>query len=791
MKHIAKILLLSLLLIPSAKAADLTPLDKADALTVQGNQQLDQGNPSGAFTSFEKAQSFYQEINNEEGIRGSRINKALAHQQLGQYLNACREVSLALAIERYCQSDAPTTPLVDRTFDTTDLIALQNLGKIFQELGYLERSETVLTLAIANAKQQGNQAQQLASQQTLANTRTIQVRSAIQKFQISGEALVQATQVKAAEKTAKQAFADYEALDISQARLGWLSLYDDLDQWIASDGPGIFEMVELRDSLQSKRGQILQTLLQSDLNALSPISRVYAHLKISKIVAKQSGKLSGKHPLVLAFEQAQTAQNLANELDNYRALSFVYGQLGRLYQQSGQSDLSMRSYELAAQFAQSIQAWDGLYQWRSALAQQYEDQGQTQQAITSYTSAISALEHVRWNLLPVTSDLQFSFKEQVEPVYQQYMGLLLETDNPDLTQVSQVNQSLRLAELENYLKCGETNLVPLAQAQDSQQVVVQILDLGDQTTVIVGDTHYTVDPNQLKTTIDELTVALQGDNFYDMRQSQYLPLLQSLYQQILEPAVAKNLILEETPIKFHLSGPLQNIPMALLHDGKRYLIERNPVALSNGYVRESIPPSRQPGAVVGGVSTNSPSLQKTALAPLPEVAEEVGVIQATFPDAKLILNKDFTYQNILKNVEKPTSKILHLSTHGQFSSDPTQTFLLAWDRPLNVKDISGVLEAGSGGGLDLLFLSACHSAQGDPRSLLGLAGLSAQSGANNTVASLWSADAAASVLVSQEFYAAVKNQKPMNEALRQAQLKLLKSEYAHPYYWANYVLVQL
>lgn len=791
MKHIAKILLLSLLLIPSAKAADLTPLDKADALTVQGNQQLDQGNPSGAFTSFEKAQSFYQEINNEEGIRGSRINKALAHQQLGQYLNACREVSLALAIERYCQSDAPTTPLVDRTFDTTDLIALQNLGKIFQELGYLERSETVLTLAIANAKQQGNQAQQLASQQTLANTRTIQVRSAIQKFQISGEALVQATQVKAAEKTAKQAFADYEALDTSQARLGWLSLYDDLDQWIASDGPGIFEMVELRDSLQSKRGQILQTLLQSDLNELSPISRVYAHLKISKIVAKQSGKLSGKHPLVLAFEQAQTAQNLANELDNYRALSFVYGQLGRLYQQSGQSDLSMRSYELAAQFAQSIQAWDGLYQWRSALAQQYEDQGQTQQAITSYTSAISALEHVRWNLLPVTSDLQFSFKEKVEPVYQQYMGLLLKTDNPDLTLVSQVNQSLRLAELENYLKCGETNLVPLAQAQDSQQVVVQILDLGDQTTVIVGDTHYTVDPNQLKTTIDELTVALQGDNFYDMRQSQYLPLLQSLYQQILEPAVAKNLILEETPIKFHLSGPLQNIPMALLHDGKRYLIERNPVALSNGYVRESIPPSRQPGAVVGGVSTNSPSLQKTALAPLPEVAEEVGVIQATFPDAKLILNKDFTYQNILKNVEKPTSKILHLSTHGQFSSDPTQTFLLAWDRPLNVKDISGVLEAGSGGGLDLLFLSACHSAQGDPRSLLGLAGLSAQSGANNTVASLWSADAAASVLVSQEFYAAVKNQKPMNEALRQAQLKLLKSEYAHPYYWANYVLVQL
>ncbi|NJM68529.1 MAG: CHAT domain-containing protein [Acaryochloris sp. RU_4_1] len=224
---------------------------------------------------------------------------------------------------------------------------------------------------------------------------------------------------------------------------------------------------------------------------------------------------------------------------------------------------------------------------------------------------------------------------------------------------------------------------------------------------------------------------------------------------------------------------------------ERYLIERNPVALSNGYVKNSLTQSRQPGAIVGGVSTDSPSLQKTSLEPLPEVAQEVEVIQKQFPDAQLLLNQDFTYKNLLKNVEGPTSRILHLSTHGQFSSDPSQTFLLAWDRPLNVQDISGVLEAGNAGGLDLLFLSACYSAQGDPRSLLGLAGLSAQSGAKNTIASLWSADAAASVLLSQEFYVAVKDQRPMNEALRQAQLKLLKSDYAHPYYWANYVLLQL
>ncbi|NJR73775.1 MAG: hypothetical protein HC773_09025, partial [Scytonema sp. CRU_2_7] len=101
-------------------------------------------------------------------------------------------------------------------------------------------------------------------------------------------------------------------------------------------------------------------------------------MKLSQLIAKQPKKLAGKHPLAVAFEHAQAAQAQANEMDNARAMSFVYGQLGTLYQQSDQNLLSIRAYELAAQFAQSEQAWDGLYQWRSALADMYQDQGQTQ-----------------------------------------------------------------------------------------------------------------------------------------------------------------------------------------------------------------------------------------------------------------------------------------------------------------------------------------------------------------------------------------------------------------------------
>lgn len=799
MKHLLKALLISLLVIPSVRADDLTPMDQADALTVQGHQQLERGNPSGAYKSWAKALKLYQQAHHPDGIKGSLVNKSLAFQQLGQFFNACTQISKALALQTdYCQGDEQSTePFTSRSYDATDLIAMQHLGAILQQLGKLDASEQVLKLAMAKAETLGDTPQLQALNLNLANTRSFQVKNAIQKFQISGEASVQAKNVRAARKLALKAFADYQGLDNTpyqlKAQLNWLSLYQDLDRWIQQDGAGIFEITELQDQVAPKQTEILQSLLLTDLKDVPPLERIYTHLKLSKLIVKQPGQRAGKHPLMIAFEQAQAAQQLANELDNYRALSFVYGQLGNLYQQSNQDTLSRRAYELAAQFAQSDQAWDGLYQWRSALAQIYEEQGQTQKAVASYQSAISALEQVRWNLLPISSDLQFSFKEEVEPVYQQYMSLLLNSENPDLKLVSQTNQSLRLAELQNFLRCGETNLVPLAQSQSqNRSITVQIIDLRNKTVVIVGNYHYFVDHTQLQQVVNELAANVQNPSFYKVSKEQYLPLAQSLHQLILEPAISQNLIPEEAPIKFHLNGPLQNIPMAMLHDGKRFLIERNPIALSNGYVKNTQTQSHQPGAVVGGVYTDSPSLKETSLAPLPEVAEEVSAIQEHFPDAQLLLNQDFTHDNLLKKVERPSSKILHLSTHGKFSSDASQTFLLAWDRPLNVQDISGVLEAGKGGGLDLLFLSACYSAEGDPRSLLGLAGLSAQSGANNTVASLWSADAAASVVLSQKFYyAAVKDQLPINKALRQAQLKLIDSAYVHPYYWANYVLVQL
>ncbi|NEP55043.1 MAG: CHAT domain-containing protein, partial [Moorea sp. SIO3C2] len=94
--------------------------------------------------------------------------------------------------------------------------------------------------------------------------------------------------------------------------------------------------------------------------------------------------------------------------------------------------------------------------------------------------------------------------------------------------------------------------------------------------------------------------------------------------------------------------------------------------------------------------------------------------------------------------------------------------------------------------LDLMVLSACETARGDRRAVLGLAGIAVQSGARSTISSLWRADDAANTRLMGRFYDALLTTPNITkaEALHQAQKSLLTVDgYPAPYYWGTYVLV--
>ncbi|MEN8447464.1 MAG: CHAT domain-containing protein, partial [Cyanobacteria bacterium J06555_13] len=131
---------------------------------------------------------------------------------------------------------------------------------------------------------------------------------------------------------------------------------------------------------------------------------------------------------------------------------------------------------------------------------------------------------------------------------------------------------------------------------------------------------------------------------------------------------------------------------------------------------------------------------------------------------------------------------VHISTHGQFSSVPERTFLLAWDGLINVQKMAQTFQGT--GNIDLLVLSACQTAAGDERSTLGLAGLAVQSGAQSAIASLWLVDSTGSSVLMDRFYQALDQGLTNIAALHQAQLTLMQStDFSHPFYWAPFVLV--
>lgn len=179
--------------------------------------------------------------------------------------------------------------------------------------------------------------------------------------------------------------------------------------------------------------------------------------------------------------------------------------------------------------------------------------------------------------------------------------------------------------------------------------------------------------------------------------------------------------------------------------------------------------------------------------PLKYVGKELAKIQSLIPSVEL-LNDQFTSQAFQDKLKTLPFPIVHLATHGNFSSQAENTFILAWDERINVKQLNELLHSSEQtrtNAIELLVLSACETLTGDKRAALGLAGVAVRAGARSTLATLWQVNDEASTLLIGQFYEALKDpQIAKAEALRRAQLSLLANpDLQSPYYWAPYVLV--
>jgi CHAT domain-containing protein len=150
-----------------------------------------------------------------------------------------------------------------------------------------------------------------------------------------------------------------------------------------------------------------------------------------------------------------------------------------------------------------------------------------------------------------------------------------------------------------------------------------------------------------------------------------------------------------------------------------------------------------------------------------------------------------------EQIRESSSPLVHLATHGQFSSNPEETFIVTWDNQIKVKEFEDLLrvreEKVDAKPIELLVMSACQTATGDKRAALGIAGVAVRSGARSTLATLWSVKDDSTVALIDRFYQQLAQPTASvtkAEALRQAQISLLHSkDFNHPFYWAPFILV--
>jgi CHAT domain-containing protein/tetratricopeptide (TPR) repeat protein len=238
-------------------------------------------------------------------------------------------------------------------------------------------------------------------------------------------------------------------------------------------------------------------------------------------------------------------------------------------------------------------------------------------------------------------------------------------------------------------------------------------------------------------------------------------------------------------------GPLLRLPFAALTDRRgRYLVERYAIhyapagsvlalsldrpraEASNGEYVLVADPAR-PATVPGGA----------ALPTLPASRREVSRIASATGrgDGKVLVGNAATERAVRQAL--PSARVVHFATHAIVSDQDALGSFLSLSRPAGARapasDDGRITSAEVYGlrlGADLVVLSACRSGRG-PVSSDGTAGLARAfltAGAPRIVTSLWDvADEPASLLM-PTFHAAFSRGTPAVDALRRAQLDLIR-----------------
>ncbi|MEA5497567.1 tetratricopeptide repeat protein [Limnoraphis robusta Tam1] len=305
---------------------------------------------------------------------------------------------------------------------------------------------------------------------------------------------------------------------------------------------------------------------------------------------------------------------------------------------------------------------------------------------------------------------------------------------------------------------------------------------------------------------------------------------QQLYQWLIQPIESELTQNKIERLVFAQDRVTRYIPMAALHDGEQYLIQRYTIHSILSAQLTDMNDKLSPGIEENSVLALGLSNGVAEFDPLPNVETELNnIVRSDERDSEGIylgqkyLNQAFTFDILTQNVAG--HRILHIATHGKFEPGvPENSFIvLGTGERLTIPEINSI--GSELKDVHLVVLSACETALGGPDAEgIEIAGISSYflqaQRASAVMASLWLVNDPATSRLMQQFYSYLSSGKTKAEALQLAQLSFLdnnpnlaenrsrtgdativlvddetglpvdvSNNLSHPYYWAAFILI--
>lgn len=358
----------------------------------------------------------------------------------------------------------------------------------------------------------------------------------------------------------------------------------------------------------------------------------------------------------------------------------------------------------------------------------------------------------------------------------------LQTEHLELQGLLEI-QSGEIASLQ---RVDVASLAEIQNELDADTTLVQYF-VGENQTLAFIITRDGFEAVGLQVSQSELTRKINAFRRFARLNDPHPAILKQLHQRLIAPLQP---YLKTGTIGIIPDGVLHYLPFAALTDGDRYLIDDYALfALPSASVLRFLPEKRKPSTGTM-LALGNPTINQPGLATLESTVEQVEAIASIY-EVQPLLGEEASETTLRSRAGE--AEILQILAHGQYNPDNPlfSTLYLAADAKndgdLQVREIYGLDLTKA---TNLVVLGACELQKGDLRGgdeVVAMNRAFLYAGTPSVMANLWIVKARPTALLLEHFYRQLRSGLGKAEALREAQMKV-REEFPHPYYWSAFVL---